>query len=183
MKGLTPQQIFNEGGVFAYPTEAVFGLGCDPDNDNAIRKLLLIKKRTAEKGLILLAGHYSQLLPYIDEAAIPENIRIKNSLSWPIGITFIYPAKKNLSTLLTGKFNAIAVRVTSQPDVVALCNQVSKPIVSTSANLSKKPPATFWQDIDPLLVNELDCVIKGHTLGYNQPSKIIDVLTGDVIRS
>jgi L-threonylcarbamoyladenylate synthase len=183
MKGLTPQQVFIDGGVFAYPTEAVFGLGCDPDNDNAIQKLLLIKKRTAEKGLILLAGHYSQLLPYIDEANIPERERIKYSLDWPVGITFIYPAKKNLSKLLTGKFNSIAVRITTQPDVVALCHQVNKPIVSTSANLSKKTPAILWQDIDPLLVNELDFVIKGHTLGYNQPSKIIDVLTGDVIRS
>jgi L-threonylcarbamoyladenylate synthase len=183
MKGFTPQQIFNEGGVFAYPTEAVFGLGCDPDNDNAIQKLLLIKQRTADKGLILLAGNYSQLLPYIDEAAIPKQKRLKHSLEWPAGITFIYPAKNNLSKLLTGKFNSIAVRITTQPDVVALCSQVNKPIVSTSANLSQKLPATLWQDIDPLLVNELDLVIKGHTLGYNQPSKIIDVLTGDIIRS
>ncbi|MFT5757938.1 MAG: L-threonylcarbamoyladenylate synthase [Alteromonadaceae bacterium] len=183
MKGLTPQQIFNEGGVFAYPTEAVFGLGCDPDNDNALRKLLLIKQRTAEKGLILLAGHYSQLLPYIDEAAIPEHKRIKHSLDWPVGITFIYPAQKNVSKLLTGKFNSIAVRITTQPDVVTLCSQVNKPIVSTSANLSQKTPAKFWQALDPLLVNELDFVIKGQTLGYSQPSKIIDVLTGDVIRS
>jgi len=183
MKGITPQQIFNEGGVFAYPTEAVFGLGCDPDNDNAIQKLLSIKKRSSQKGLILLAGHYSQLLPYIDEDAIPEVERIKHSLDWPVGITFIYPAKKRLSKLLTGKFDSIAVRITTQPDVVALCSQVNKPLVSTSANLSKKLPATFWQDIDPLLIKELDLVIKGRTLGHSQPSKIINVLTGDIVRS
>jgi len=183
MKGLTPQEVFNGGGVFAYPTEAVFGLGCDPDNKDAIQKLLLIKQRSADKGLILLAGHYSQLLPYIDETAVPENIRIKYSLNWPIGVTLIYPAKKNLSKWLTGKFDSIAVRITTQPDVVALCSQMNTPVVSTSANLSGKPPAILWQDIDPLLNSQLDFVVKGHTLGYKQPSKIIDVLTGDIIRS
>jgi len=183
MKGLTPQDIFCQGGVFAYPTEAVFGLGCDPDNDNAIQKLLSIKQRSAEKGLILLAGDYSQLLPYIDEEVLPENIRLKYSLDWPVGVTFIYPAKNKLSTLLTGKFNSIAVRITTQPDVVALCKQVNMPIVSTSANLSGKSPVMLWQDIDPLLVKQLDLVIKGQTLNYSQPSKIIDVLTGNVIRS
>ena len=104
-------------------------------------------------------------------------------MNWPVGVTLIYPVKKQLSTLLTGKFNSIAVRITTQPDVVALCKQVNKPIVSTSANLSGKSPAILWQDLDPLLVDKLDFVIKGQTLDYNQPSKIIDVLTGDVIRS
>lgn len=183
MKRFTPQKIFDDGGVFAYPTEAVFGLGCDPDNDDAIQKLLSIKQRSAEKGLILLAGHYSQLLSYIDETVLPESKRLKYSLNWPVGVTLIYPVKKQLSTLLTGKFNSIAVRITTQPDVVALCKQVNKPIVSTSANLSGKSPAILWQDLDPLLVDKLDFVIKGQTLDYNQPSKIIDVLTGDVIRS
>jgi L-threonylcarbamoyladenylate synthase len=85
--------------------------------------------------------------------------------------------------LLTGRFDTIAVRVTSQPDVVALCLAINKPIVSTSANLSGQPPAKTWQGIPNELANKIDFIIKGKTLGFDQPSTIIDALSGDVIRS
>ncbi|MFT4725078.1 MAG: L-threonylcarbamoyladenylate synthase, partial [Colwellia sp.] len=65
------EEAYSQGGIIAYPTEAVFGLGCDPDNLLAIEKLLSIKNRSPEKGLILLAANYSQLLPYIDDSKIP----------------------------------------------------------------------------------------------------------------
>jgi L-threonylcarbamoyladenylate synthase len=75
------------------------------------------------------------------------------------------------------------VRVTSQPDVVALCNATNKPIVSTSANLSGQTPANTWQDIPNELSEKIDFIIKGKTLGFDQPSTIIDALSGDIIRS
>jgi len=175
-------EVYNHGGIIAYPTEAVFGIGCDPDNEQALQRLLTVKNRSADKGLILLAGNYSQLLPYIDESQIPQEMLTNMLSKWPDGISQIVPKNKNISPLLSGKFNTIAIRVTSQPDVVDLCKQTNKPIVSTSANLSGQEPAKTWQTLAPELVKELDFVIKGRTLGHNSPSQIIYALTGEVVR-
>jgi len=179
----TALETFQQGGILAYPTEAVFGLGCDPDNDQAIEKLLAIKERPVEKGLILLAANYSQLLPYIDDSKIPQDKRFTVLSRWPDGITQLVAKNVNTSALLTGRFDTIAVRVTSQPDVVALCNASNKPIVSTSANLSGEIPAKTWQEIPDNLIEKIDFIIKGQTLGFDQPSTIIDALSGDIIRS
>lgn len=173
---------FTQGGLLGYPTEAVFGLGCDPDNQHAIQRLLALKQRPAEKGLILLAANYSQLLPYVNDDLLSEDIRTKVLSRWPDGVTQVLPAHSGISPLLTGKFKTIAVRVTSQPDVVALCNASNKPIVSTSANLSGQDPATTWQQVEQNMAEQLDFIIKGKTLGFTQPSTIIDALTGDVFR-
>ena len=180
---LTAVDSYLNGGIIAYPTEAVFGLGCDPDNIDAIERLLLLKKRSPEKGLILLAANYSQLLPYIDDAKIPQDKRFTVLSRWPDGITQVVPKNKNCHALLSGKFDSIAVRITSQPDVVALCNQVNKPIVSTSANLSGELPARTWQSLSSQLIDKIDFIIKGQTLGYKQPSTIIDALTGEQFRA
>lgn len=177
------EQAFRQGGIIAYPTEAVFGLGCDPDNLQAIEKLLSLKKRSPDKGLILLAANYSQLLPYIDDSKIPQDKRFSVLSRWPDGITQLIAKNIRTNKLLTGKFATIAVRVTSQPDVVALCNKLDKPIVSTSANLSGQQPAKTWQEVEQTLAEQIDFIIKGNTLGYTQPSKIIDALTGETIRA
>jgi L-threonylcarbamoyladenylate synthase len=179
----TAIETYQKGGIIAYPTEAVFGLGCDPDNIKAIEKLLLLKKRSAEKGLILLAANYSQLLPYIDEDKIPQDKCLAMLSRWPDGITQVVPKNKNCHALLTGVFETIAVRITSQPDVVALCNSVDKPIVSTSANLSGEEPARVWQALPDKLIQKIDFIITGQTLGFTQPSKIIDALTGEQFRA
>jgi len=176
-------KIFKQGGVIAYPTEAVFGLGCDPDNPQAIKKLLTIKNRSEDKGLILLAGDFQQLAPYLDLSQ-SSSMQIETILSrWPNGITQVLPANPNISPLLTGRFNSIAVRITDQPDVVALCAQTNKPIVSTSANFSGKDPVKTWQKLDKKLVSLLDYTLKGDTLSFLQPSTIINGLTGEVFRT
>jgi L-threonylcarbamoyladenylate synthase len=179
----TALETFQQGGILAYPTEAVFGLGCDPDNDDAIRNLLAIKSRPIEKGLILLAGNYTQLLPYIDDSKISDETRLTILSRWPNGITQVVKKNANVSPLLCGKFNTIAVRITNQPDVVALCNATNKPIVSTSANLSGQEPAKTWQDVEVTLAEKIDFIIKGNTLGFTKPSTIIDALSGETIRS
>ncbi|WP_246037002.1 Sua5/YciO/YrdC/YwlC family protein [Thalassotalea litorea] len=182
MTELTAAEVFAQGGIIAYPTEAVFGLGCDPDNNQAIENLLALKQRPKEKGLILLAGNYSQLLPYVDDGAIPQDKRFSVLSRWPDGITQVFPAKPGLSDYLTGSFSSIAIRVTSQPDVVALCQATGKPIVSTSANLTGHAPAQCWQDVEQALGAQVDFIIKGNTLGHTKPSTIIDALTGETFR-
>lgn len=179
----TAIKVFQRGGIIAYPTEAVFGLGCDPDNQNAIEKLLRIKNRSKAKGLILLASNFEQLLPYLDLTQLTDeqvNVILNR---WPNGVTQILPARTGISSYLTGDFTTIAVRITNQPDVVTLCTQTNKPIVSTSANLSGIRPAKMWQTLDPTLTELVDYLIKGKTLGYIQPSTIIDGLTGEVFRT
>lgn len=175
--------IFKKGGIIAYPTEAVFGLGCDPDNESALQKLLSIKQRPAHKGLILLASDYSQLLPYIDDSILSSDERLKILSRWPNAITQILPANKNISPLLCGEFASIAVRITDHPDVVTLCQQANKAIVSTSANLTGKNPATTWQQVEQQLGVSVDFIIKGETSGLLKPSTIINGLTGAVLRS
>ena len=176
-------EVFTQGGIIAYPTEAVFGLGCDPNNDLAVQKLLSIKQRPAHKGLILLAANYSQLQPYVDEVAISRENRQKILSRWPDAITQVLPANKNISPLLCGNFDTIAVRITDHEDVVALCEKTNKAIVSTSANLAGKTPAITWQQVQQQFNNDIDFIIKGKTSGFLKPSTIIHGLTGEVIRS
>jgi L-threonylcarbamoyladenylate synthase len=172
----------NEGGVIAYPTEGVFGLGCNPDNSSAVEKVLNIKKRSRDKGLILLAGDYSQVQKYIDETAITTDQMTTILSRWPNAITQVLPVKKNVPKLLRGAFNSIAIRVTTHPDVIALCDTTGGAIVSTSANLSGKPSATTWQEVLEQFPNELDGIVKSETLGATSSSTIIDGLTGEVFR-
>lgn len=174
--------VFHQGGIIAYPTEAVFGLGCDPDNEQSIEKLLKLKIRSKEKGLILLAGNYSQLLPYIDDNSIPQDKRFTVLSRWPGPITQLIQVNKNISPLICGAFNTVAVRVTNHPDIIDLCLKTGKPIISTSANLSGLPAATTWQEVENQFPEQLDYIIKSSTLGLNKPSTIINALSGEIIR-
>lgn len=175
-------EVFLQGGIIAYPTEAVFGLGCDPDNEDAVEKLLALKQRPVEKGLILLAGNYSQLLPYVDDSAIAQDKRCLILSRWPGPITQILPVKKNISPLLSGSFDSIAVRVTNHPDIVAFCSITGKPIVSTSANITGKPDAKSWQEVKEQFPQDDIFIIVGKTLGVTNPSTIIDGITSEIIR-
>ena len=176
-------QAFAQGGIIAYPTEAVFGLGCDPDNNSAIEKLLSLKKRSADKGFILIASDYSQLQPYIDESAISEKQKMQILSRWPGAITQVLPINKNISSLLSGVYKTIAVRITLHPDVIALCRKTGKAIISTSANLSGQPAAISWQNVIEQFPTQIDYLIKADTLGKLTPSTIIDGITGKVLRA
>lgn len=169
------------GGLIAYPTEAVFGLGCDPDNPQAVVRLLALKQRPVEKGLILVAANYQQLLPYVDDQALPADRRQTIFASWPGPVTWVMPARSSVPNWLTGDFDAIAVRVSAHPDVAALCLAFGKPLVSTSANLSGYPPA---RDVDEvrLQFGERVHIVYGHTQGRSSPSTIRDALSGHLYR-
>ncbi|WP_423807439.1 L-threonylcarbamoyladenylate synthase [Photobacterium damselae] len=171
-----------QGEVIGYPTEAVFGVGCDPDSEQAVHKLLALKQRPIEKGLILIAADYDQLLAYVDEGQLTTNQleQIKNS--WPGPVTWVMPTKPSVPKFLTGQFETIAVRVSDHPLVQQLCRQFGKPITSTSANLTGQEPGRTYQDVEAQLGHYLAAILQGEVGGRDNPSEIRDAQTGKVFR-
>jgi L-threonylcarbamoyladenylate synthase len=172
----------NRGEVIAYPTEGVFGVGCDPDNHEAIEKLLQVKKRSADKGLILIAASYQQLTPYIDESQLePEQLK-KIKDSWPGPVTWVMPVSGDTLGLVTGKFDTVAVRVSDHPLVKKLCLKFGKPITSTSANLAGMPACRNSQEVSEQLGHCDIVVLEGDTGGREKPSEIKDARTSKILR-
>ena len=169
-------------GVIAYATEAVFGLGCDPDSEAAVQRLLAIKQRPVEKGLILIAADLTQLQDYIDLSQLSNEQLARVQASWPGPFTWIMPARATTPTWLTGQFDTLAVRVTAHPQVQALCRAFGKPLVSTSANLTGEEPARRVAEIGELLASQLAHILPGEVGGQANPSEIKDARTGAIIR-
>ncbi|EHK5440680.1 Sua5/YciO/YrdC/YwlC family protein [Aeromonas hydrophila] len=169
-------------GVIAYATEAVFGLGCDPDSESAVHRLLAIKQRPVEKGLILIAADLAQLQDYIDLDQLTSEQLARVEASWPGPFTWIMPARSNTPAWLTGQFTTLAVRVTAHPQVQGLCRAFGKPLVSTSANLTGEEPARQVADIGELLASQLAYILPGEVGGQANPSEIKDARTGAIIR-
>lgn len=171
------------GGVIAYPTEAVWGLGCDPCDEAAVTRLLAIKQRPVDKGLILVAGALEQLDGLLDWESLPTDRREAVYASWPGPHTWIVPATSRVPTWITGLHRGVAVRVSAHPVVIALCAAFGAPLVSTSANLSSQPPAFSRDQLDPALLAELDGIVAGDTGGLTAPTAIHDARTGAQLRA
>lgn len=172
---------FEQGELLVYATEAVMGIGCDPDNEDAVMRLLKAKQRPVEKGLILVAATYSQLLPYCDDNAIPMDRRTEIFSSWPGPNTWLMPKSKNAPKWVTGEHNSIAMRVSAYEPLADLCRKLGKPIVSTSANLSGQPPARTVDEAKQQLGKDI-FYVEGEVQGLESPSTIKDAVTGNVIR-
>lgn len=170
------------GGVVAYPTEAVWGLGCDPRDEAATLRLLAIKQREVDKGLILIAAEEAQLAPFIDMAALAAARRSEVRASWPGPHTWIVPAAANAPRWITGAHAGIAVRVSAHPLVVDLCKAFGGALVSTSANRAGEPAAHTIDALDPRIVDAVDAVAGGETGGLLRPTDIRDARTGAVLR-
>lgn len=168
------------GGIVAYPTEAVFGLGCDPANPYAVTRLLALKQRRSEKGLILVAASIQQLHPWI--APIPRRLAYRLERSWPGPHTWLLPAAEHCPNWLTGGRDTLAVRVSAHPVVKRLCSATGSAIVSTSANRDGKHPARSLLEIRLRFANQIDDYLPGALGGLEQPTRIRDLLTGRVIR-
>ncbi|VAX76466.1 Threonylcarbamoyl-AMP synthase [Serratia symbiotica] len=171
----------NNQQVIAYPTEAVFALGCNPDSEQAVNTLLSIKQRSWEKGLILVAADYQQLIPYVNDRALDELKRAVIFSSWPGPVTWAIPASPHTPRFLTGRFNSLAVRVTGHPLVQRLCRHYGKPLVSTSANFSKQQPCRNTTEVIEQFGATLP-VVMGGIGGALNPSAIRDALSGEHIR-
>ncbi|RBW44089.1 L-threonylcarbamoyladenylate synthase type 1 TsaC [Psychromonas sp. B3M02] len=171
-------------GVIAYPTESVFGLGCDPDSEVAIQKILDLKQRPAHKGLILIAANIEQLQGYADFSSLSVEQLDNIKATWPGPFTWVVPVQASLSKLVSGDFDSIAVRVTEHPTVQAICNEFGKPIISTSANLSGEPSCITAEQVEQMFVNHslLNYVVNYPVTGLENPSQIHDAVTGKRLR-
>jgi len=177
----TAATIIKDGGVIAYPTEAVYGLGCDPSNQAALQRLLDIKKRSHDKGLILIASQPSQLAAFIHEptAAITKLM----DEHWPGPVTLVVQSQTTINPLLTGGRPTLAVRVSDHAGVQALCNACGHALVSTSANISGQEALRTQADVLSLLGSEIDAVVEGELGDLRKPTKIIEANTGKILRS
>ncbi len=173
-------EVLREGGVIAYPTEAVYGLGCDPDDQAAIEKILALKQRERSKGLILIASDVDQLQPYLEE--LPEEAHHRALASWPGPFTWVWPTKADTSEWLRGDFATLAVRVTAHPLARELCQAFGKPLVSTSANLSGQPPARTAAEVHEQFGPRVDFILEGEVGPHSSPTEIRDALSGELIR-
>lgn len=176
------REAFRAGEILAYPTEAVYGLGCDPRNQAAVEKLLALKQRPQDKGLIILAADYSQAVAFVDDRAIPQDKRFSVFSHWPGPITLLLPAAANVPEWLRGQYQQIAVRVTAFEPARQLCKALGSAIVSTSANITGQPTLTSAQAIRDQFGDGVAWVMDAPLGGATKPSKIVDPLTGTVIR-
>lgn len=169
------------GGVIAYPTEAVWGLGCDPWNIDAVQRILDLKQRPMEKGLIVVAGSVEQVRFLLDPLSQEQQ---QKALSyWPGPFTCLLPdLLHQIPRQVRGRHSSIAVRVSAHPLVQALCEATGSPLVSTSANPAGRQPARYSWQVRRYFRNGLDRLVPGQLGGYRQPSKIIDIVSGQQLR-
>ncbi|KQQ84062.1 tRNA threonylcarbamoyladenosine biosynthesis protein RimN [Xanthomonas sp. Leaf131] len=172
----------SQGGVIAYPTEAVWGLGCDPRQEAAVLRLLAIKRRPVDKGVIVVAASVDVLHDWVDFDALEPARKQEVLASWPGPHTWILPVTAQAPRWVTGEHDGLAVRISAHPLVAALCAAWGAPLVSTSANLASEPPARSRQALDPALLASIDGVLDGEVGALAQPTQIRDARSGQILR-
>lgn len=168
------------GGVVACPTEAVWGLSCDPANATAVMRLLELKRRPVCKGLILVAASESQLGLLLDD--LPADQRKRLSESWPGPVTWLVPHRNRVAPWVHGDHATVAVRVSDHPVVRALCLAWGGPLVSTSANPGgARPPVAAFQ-VRRYFGGSLDAILPGAVGGARRPTVIRDLASDRIVR-
>ena len=173
-------RVIRSGGVVAYPTESVFGLGCDPLELPAVDRILACKGRSMAAGLILLADDYTRLEPFVAPSDQEERRMLR---TWPGPVTWVCRAASSAPPWITGGRDTIAVRVTAHPGSAALCRAAGMAIVSTSANRSGRPPCRSGLQVRLRLHEHVDYVVPGATGGRSRPSEIRDASSGAILRA
>lgn len=168
------------GGVIACPTEAVWGLSCDPQNETAVRRLLALKHRPVAKGLILVASGEDQLEFLL--RGLSSEQRETLSASWPGPATWLLPHQSLVPGWVCGDHHTVAVRISDHPVVSALCSAWGGPLVSTSANPSGARPAREAFQVRRYFGDSLDCLLPGRVGPAGRPTSIRDLATGQLVR-
>lgn len=167
------------GGTIAYPTEAVFGLGCSPVFADAVERILALKRRPASKGLILVAADVGQLHELVDLDGLPDREAVL--ATWPGPVTWILPSRPGVPEWLCGDGTGLAVRVSAHPVVSELCRLIG-PLVSTSANPAGAVPARTPARVRAYFSTALDYILPGSTGEKRTPTEIRDGRSLRVVR-
>jgi L-threonylcarbamoyladenylate synthase len=171
------------GGVVAYPTEAVFGLGCDPHDRAALERLFAIKHRPPTQGVLLIAADLDAVRAYIDDAAVPAEAMARVLATWPGPSTWIFPRSPGAPAWLAGAHAGIALRVTAHEPAAALCRAFGGAIVSTSANRHGEPPARSAQAVRAMFGDQIAAILDAEVGGLERPTPIRDAISGASVRS
>lgn len=171
-----------DGGVVAYPTEAVYGLGCDPQNEQAFRRLFALKQRPPTQGVLLIGADFAHIEPYIDLQALGEQALAVARASWPGPQTFVFPRARSVPGWVAGSHAGIALRLTAHPPAAALCRAFGGALVSTSANPHGQPPARDAATVRGYFGKQLDAVVDGPVGGLDRPTPIRDAISGRILR-
>lgn len=174
--------LLRTGGIVLHPAEAVWGLACDPADETATLRLLALKRRGVDKGLILVAGSLAQLEGWIRWEPLPAARRDGIKADWPGPRTWVMPADPAVPGWIRGTHADVAVRVTAHPPLVALCTAFGGPVVSTSANPAGAPPPRALAQVDASIRAGADGVLDGSTGPLEQPTRIRDARSGAILR-
>ena len=166
--------------VIVYLTEAVWGLGCDPFDEKAVSRVLALKSRSLDKGLILIGGSIEQFAFLLDDLA--DDLMVKLRSSWPGPTTWLIPHQNRVPAWVHGSHQTVAVRVSGHPIVSQLCTAFGGPLVSTSANPQGQPSALTVAEVERYFATGLEGIVSGELGGAQQPSTICDLLSGKTIR-
>jgi L-threonylcarbamoyladenylate synthase len=174
-------EVLRSGGVILYPTDTVWGLGCDATNEQAVKRIFEIKKRADAKAMLVLIDNPGKLQSYVDE--VPD-------IAWDLieitekPLTIIYPEARNLAPNLIAEDKSVGIRVTSEDFSKKLCAQFRKPIVSTSANVSGEPTPANFSQISDEIKSAVDFVVnfRQDELSQPKPSSIIKLGKGNVFQ-
>lgn len=174
-------RVLQEGGLILYPTDTIWGIGCDATNEEAVRKVYELKERTDHKAMLTLVDNAAKLNGYVDE--VPD-------IAWDLielsdkPLTVIYPKAKNLASNLTGEDGSVGIRITRERFSHELCKRFRKPIVSTSANKSGEPSPRFYEEISETIRNGVDYIVRHRQKEHlrAQPSGIIKIGRGGEVQ-
>lgn len=173
-------RLIYEGGVIAYPTEGLWGLGCDPFDSGAVARILMMKQRPISKGLILLASDVQQLGTALLGLSKDERDQLAADFNYPV--TWLIPDNGSLPDWITGGMPTLAVRITRHPLVRALCARFGSAIVSTSANPAGRPAARSALRVRQYFNAEIDFLLPGQLQHESGASEIRHLRSGKVIR-
>jgi len=183
-------QVLRSGGIIVYPTDTVWGIGCDATNVEAVKRIYALKQREDSKSMLVLLDSAAKLNYYVDvpEAAemlleatppqpSPQGREIDSGEDEAKPLTLIYPNARHLAQNLIAEDGSIGIRITSEPFSQALCAQLKRPIVSTSANISGHPSARFFHEIEQAILEGADyvCLFRREDETPHQPSTIIKI--------
>lgn len=172
-------RILRAGGVIAYPTEGVYGLGCLPESLNGVARILSIKQRDLDMGLLLIASSSDQLDPWT--SFDPTTAKLTSTAKHPV--TWIVPAADALPYWISGRHTGVAVRITTHPVAAALCDLADSALISTSANESGQPPARSSHVLRRRFHDLVDYIVPGECGPAEGQSEIRVLGTGDIIRA